>query len=338
MESRQIRRGALERSQVRVGLALGLGLLLLGYGVVRVGELFDVFADRYPLITLVPTAAGLLEGAPVTLAGQRVGQVKRIDFIPIEHQADEEHIRIVLSINEDVREQIRGDSEAQIQTQGLLGDKFIDIAPGSPRYPTLQAGDTLPSKTAVDLAVVLAKAAETLSQAQLTIRDLDRITGRLARGEGTLGRLLTDEALYAQMVHATTTLAATLREINAADGTLGRLIHDPALYHELHGAIARVDSLGGTILHGTGTLGQLVQNDSLYRGLLGTVTRADSAVAGIAGLLDQAGNKKGTLQRMLTDPAMYDQFLKAVVDLQTLLADIRANPLRYRPEVNIEVF
>lgn len=338
MESRRIRRGGVERSQVRVGIALGVGLLLLAYGVVRVGQLFDVFADRYPLVTLAPTAAGLLEGAPVTLAGQRVGQVERIDFIPIERQTGEEHIRITLSINRDVRAQIRGDSKAQIQTRGLLGDKFVDVQPGSPRYPMLQPGDTLPSEPVVDLATVLDNANRTLVGAQVTIRNLDRITAGLVRGEGTLGRLLKDEALYAQMIYTTRSLAVTLRAIHTADGTLARLIHDPTLYQELHRAVARVDSLGASILHGTGTLGQLVQNDSLYQSVLGTVVRADSAVAGIARMLGQSGDEQGTLQKVLTDPALYDQFLKAIVDLQTLVADIRAHPLRYRPEVNIEVF
>ncbi|HEX7049423.1 MAG TPA: MlaD family protein [Longimicrobiales bacterium] len=331
------RRRQLEWSELRVGLFLIIGLALLGYAVYRVGDLFDVFADRYPLVMLVPAAAGLLEGAPVTLAGQRVGQVDAIDFLPV-GAAEPNHLSIRLSISQEVQAQIRADSRARIRTQGLLGDRYVDISPGTPGAPVLSPGDTIPAIPPVDYEDLLASAAETLEEARQLVTELRAVTDGLLAGRGTLGRLLTDEALYDRMVGATGELRTLLAGINGADGTLGRLIRDPALYERIHGAVARIDSLGALILHGDGTLGRLVRDDDLYRQLTGVVGHADSTITSLGASLGALTDGEGTLQRFLTDPALYDEFLKAVIDLQTLINDIRANPKKYRPEVNVDVF
>jgi phospholipid/cholesterol/gamma-HCH transport system substrate-binding protein len=320
-------------SRVRVGLLIILALLIVAYGVYRIGSLYNLFTKRYQLVTLVPSAAGLLKGAQVTLAGQRVGLVDGIDFIPLGSHGND-HLMVHLSINRKVQTYIRTNSVARIRTQGALGDKYIDITPGTLGHRVLQPGDTIPGIAAIEFEDILATASATLTATQGLVGDLRQVVQRLNRGEGTLGLMLNDPTLYREMLGATTQLRALLTEIQRADGTLGRLIRDPALYEQVHGAVARVDSLGMEILHGHGTLGQLIQSDSLYRALYGVAGRADSALGTITRLLEG----EGTVQRLLTDPALYDQFLKAVIDLQTLIDDIRANPKKYRPEVKVKVF
>jgi phospholipid/cholesterol/gamma-HCH transport system substrate-binding protein len=68
------------------------------------------------------------------------------------------------------------------------------------------------------------------------------------------------------------------------------------------------------------------------------VTRADSALGVISGTIIELAEGDGTIQRLLTDPALYDQFLKAVIDLQALIDEIRADPKKFRPEVKIKIF
>lgn len=319
-----------------MGVFLIVAFSLLAYAVYRVGDLFDVFADRYTIVTLVTRADGLLVGAPVTLAGQRVGQVKSIDFLPLDGRP--ENLSIELSINEDIREYVRADSYARIRTQGLLGDRYVDIAPGSPEAPIVQPGDTIPGIDPIDMEEVLATANTSLIQLQALASDLRRITGTILAGEGTLGRLLLEDALYVQMVAATGELQALLAEVRESDGTLGRLMRDPELYDRLVGAIARVDSLTAIALNGGGTIGRLLRDDAIYEGVLGVIGRADSTIAGLGETLGELVNGEGTLRRLLGDPALYDQLLKAVIDLQILINDIRLNPKRFRPEINVDIF
>lgn len=323
---------------VRVALLLVLALALLIYGVWQVGRLFDVFASRYSLITLVETSGGLIEGAPVTLAGQRIGQVDEIRFIPVEERVGGANISIRLSVNQSVREQIREDSEASLRTQGLLGDRFVDILPGSPAYAVLDPGDTLPSTPPLDYEDVLQTAAGTLEEVRTVVGDLQVMTRGLATGEGTIGALLADDRLYERMTVAATELAALLNTVNRSDGTIARLIRDPAMYDQLNSTLGRLDSLTAAIVAGQGTLGRLVSDDSLYMGLLGTVGRADSAVLGLQGFVAGVSEGDGSLGRLLEDPALYDELLRTVVDLQNLIRDIRDDPRRFRPEVQVDVF
>src|SRR5690606_24980940 len=258
-----------------------------------------------------------------------------VELIPLHRQYGGNHVSVRISVSQDVREQIRADSRAQLRTQGLLGDRYIDVEPGTPGAPVLRPGDTIPSVPPIQVEDLIATASGILDEAGAVIGSLRRITAAIEQGEGTLGRLLTDDALYTQLAGAAAELEWSLRAVMDADGTLGRLIRDPALYEDLRAAVARLDSIGGRVLQGEGTLGRLLNDDSLYRSLLGAVQRADTAVSGLTEILGRAAAADGTLGRLMTDPALYDQLLKAVVDLQILLNDIRANPRRYRPEIRI---
>jgi phospholipid/cholesterol/gamma-HCH transport system substrate-binding protein len=324
--------------QVRVAALLIVATLLLGYAIYQVGLVLDVFARRYEIVTLVPSGLGLREGAPVTLAGQRIGQVSRIDFIPVRQKVGENNLRVTLAIAHDVQDQVRVDSRAFLRTQGLLGDKFVDISPGSPGARILQAGDTIAAGRSVDLDEFVLQAANALDQATGIITNLQELAGGLARGEGTVGRLLQDEQLYINVNATTAELRRTLAEINRADGTFGRLIRDPALYQQLQGAVARVDSLGGLILHSEGTLGMLLRSDTLHRSILGTIGTADVAITDIGAFLRRMTEGDGTVQRLMTDPLLYDEFLRAVVDVQTLINDIRLNPNKYKPNISVDIF
>src|ERR1041385_8802692 len=126
MAVRSIRRSGLEWSQVRVGAVLFLALGALLYSIISVGKLLNMFNKRYELITLLPSAAGLPKGGQVTLAGQRIGQIAAIDFIPIQKKRQGNNILVRMSVSQAVQEQIRRDSKVQLRTQGLLGDKYID--------------------------------------------------------------------------------------------------------------------------------------------------------------------------------------------------------------------
>lgn len=333
-----VQRRTFEWRQARVVALIVVGLALLIFAVYRVGKIFDVFADRYTIVTLLPNVAGLREGALVSLAGQRIGKVEEIEFIPLREKRAGNHVLLKLEVGEAVREQIRGDSRALVRAQGVLGDKYIDITPGTLRTQPLAAGDTIPAATTMDIEEFLVKASDAMDRANLIVDDLRLITGGLARGEGTLGALLRDRELYTRMMGATTELNVLLGEINRGDGALSRMIYDPEMYNRLISAAARVDSLAGLALHGNGSLSQLMRSDSLYRGLLSMTAQGDQAAAGLSALLQNVNRADGTLNRLLTDPRLFDELLKSVTDLQTLLADVRQNPKKYVPDVNVKVF
>jgi phospholipid/cholesterol/gamma-HCH transport system substrate-binding protein len=324
--------------QLRVGLTILVGLIVLAVGIYKVGQVLDVFADRYTVYTLAQNVNGLTKGSPVLLAGQRIGQISDIRFLPPGRRLGGYNLIIDLDISEKVKPQVRRNSIAFIRSIGLLGDKIIDIQPGTVNMAVLGAGDTLESSTAGDFDYIIAQGAQALDSLLLLSADLRRITRGVAAGEGTIGRLLMDPVLYGQMVTATGELRGMLVSVNRSDGTLNRLIHDPALYHQFSSAVARVDTLTLAIVNGRGSLGKLLHNDTLYMNATAVLASADSAVMNLNALSKTMVEGKGSIQKLFTDPALYDQFLKTVVDLQTLIAALRADPKLISPQITVDVF
>lgn len=315
--------------QVRVG-ALVLGtLVLLAVGVLFIGEVGHVFGDRYRLVTTMQSGAGLVPGSGVHLAGQTVGQVESIRWIDPDERAESgETVFMSLSVNRDVQQQIRTDSRARIRTQGLLGDRVVDITPGSSDAAVLQPGDTLASEEPLDYQGILEQASGAVTGLTELASHLEEITARLLAGEGSLGRLVTDTTLYTELASLSGSLGGFLERANQGEGSLGRLLRDDRLYERMVSVTAGLDTLTRQVTSGTGSLGRMVGSDSLYRSLHDVVGRSDS-------LLRRVEEGRGTAGRMMADEALYEELLRTLGEVNALLADLRDDPARYIPPVTV---
>lgn len=324
-----MRRAPIRWIQLRVGLVIVVALAVLALGIFFIGEVGVVYGARYRLITLMPSANGLVEGAVVRLGGQDVGKVEAIDFVPFaERRRPDEVLKITMGVDRRVKEQIRTDSEARLFTQGLLGDKLVDIRPGTAAGAVLEEGDTVRSAAPVDLEEILRSASDAMGSAVALLSDFREIADALVRGEGTAGRILTDDALYASFLNASRAMADFLGSLNAGAGTLGQLARDPILYVELRAAVAALDTLTQAVLGGEGTLGRLVWSDTLYTRLVATSARADSILRSL-----EAG--EGTAGLLLSNPDLYENLNRLAVDLQAVVAEFRAKPRKYLPPIKI---
>jgi phospholipid/cholesterol/gamma-HCH transport system substrate-binding protein len=118
MKEREMERRRLEFS---VGIFMIVGLLCLAYLALTLGHL-GWGGGRYDVNALFPTVSGLKNKAAVTMAGVNIGEVRRIELK--DGRAD-----VILSINKDVK--LEDDSIASIKTMGIIGDKYVAIAPGA---------------------------------------------------------------------------------------------------------------------------------------------------------------------------------------------------------------
>lgn len=315
--------------QVRVGLFLLVALALLAVGAFLVGETGHVFGERYRVVTLMRSAAGLVPGAPVQVAGQAAGQVVRIDFIePRRRPASGEAVAVWMAVDREVQALVRSDSRARLRTQGLLGDRLIDIEPGSADARILAPGDTLPAVEALDYQEALDQASAAVTSLTELVRNLTALTSGVLQGEGSLGRLVTDDSLYVGLVSLSGTLDRFLGRAASGEGFLGRMLEDETLYDRLADAAASLDSLTSAAASGEGTLGRLVASDSLYRVLTDVTARGDSILRAV-----QAG--RGAFGRLVTEDAAYEELLKTLVELNAILEEVRANPGRYIPPIKV---
>lgn len=307
--------------QLRVGAVILIALAILGFGGYKLGEAANLFGDRYRLIAFVPDANGLRVGGSVTVAGQLVGNIAQIDFLPPDADTTR-NLRVTMELSEEVQPQIRADSRARLRTQGLLGDKVLDISPGTPRYAALAAGDTLPLAPSLDYDQIIAQASGAVGDVVGLTKDLRGITGGIAKGEGTVGQLVTNRLLYDELTTTLTRTNALLQRMQNPNGTVGRLLEDPALYANLVRVTGTLDTLTTQIARSEGTVGRLLKDDSLYVRLVGVTSGADS-------LLKLMTQGNGLAAKLLTDQQGYDQLNRALTELNAILADVRRNPGRY---------
>lgn len=314
---------------LRVGLLI-LGALLVGVlALLFVGRTGNVFGKRYELVTLVSSAAGLVPGAAVQLAGQTVGQVERVELIPVEHRPESgEAVALWIAVNREVQSQIRHDSRAQVRTQGLLGDRLVDISPGGVGERVLEPGDTVAAASPVDYDALIAEGAAAVGDLVEVASRLSELTRGILAGEGTLGRLVTDEELYVGLSGVAVSLDTLLAAASDPDSPIMRMLVDDSLYVSLRRTVVALDSTTARVARGEGTVGRLLADDSLYASLLATAGRTDSLLARV-----EAG--EGSLGKMLEDPELYEELLKTVVDLGSLLEAIRDDPNRYVPDVSV---
>jgi len=124
---------------------------------------------------------------------------------------------VVKEMNQSTRKIVRQDSEASIQTEGLLGNQFLAVSFGSANKPEVKDGDTIASVPPLEMSALLDKANGLLSQGQQAMGNitqvaehLNSVTGKIDSGNGTVGALVNDKALYENLNQTATGARSTL--------------------------------------------------------------------------------------------------------------------------------
>ncbi len=170
--------------EVKVGISILIAVLILIGMIFSIGDVYFI-RPGYHIKVLFNFANGISMNAPVRLAGIEVGE---IDGIRIIYDTKERRTKVELSawIKKEVR--IEEDSRAVINTLGLLGEKYLEIFPGSSEK-TLKEGSILVGVDPISTENMTYEVKELLDS-------LKTIVGRLERGEGSAGRFLTDDSIY----------------------------------------------------------------------------------------------------------------------------------------------
>jgi phospholipid/cholesterol/gamma-HCH transport system substrate-binding protein len=317
--------------QLKVGILILVAMVIIGVAILKLGAAGNLFGRRYRLVSFIGNASGLRVGGPVTVAGQLAGSIKEIKFLPPDADTTR-NLQLVVEINYSIRDQVRQDSRAKIATLGLLGDKVYDVSVGTPKYRPLHDGDTLIVVPAMDYEAVVRQASGAITEVVGLTRDLKTVTNGITSGQGTLGQLITNRALYDQLNNTLLRSSALMARLENPRGTIGRLLDDPSLFYSLTRMTASADTLLSQINSGSGSMGKLLHDDTLYARLTSVVARADSLVGTMS-------NGKGTMQKLFTDQQLYDQLVKTVTELNNVLVDVRRDPRRYTKDaIQIKLF
>jgi len=166
------------------------GILLFLVAIFFIGSKENMFTSTMNIQSGFETVSGLLEGSNVRFNGISVGTVERIDIV------SGNKVLVQMTILSSVRKFIKKDSKVKIISEGLIGNKIVDISPGGENSPSVNEGDWLESIRPVDTEDILKSLKETSENASLMSKDVAVIIESVKNGEGTLGQLITNNSLY----------------------------------------------------------------------------------------------------------------------------------------------
>jgi phospholipid/cholesterol/gamma-HCH transport system substrate-binding protein len=179
----------------RLGAFIVGALILFGVGVFLIGDRQHLFSRTYRLNAPFETVAGLDDGAVVRSGGVRIGTVKKI-YMP-RHSG--EKVTVVMRLEEATRGVIKKDSVASVETEGLLGAKYVSVSFGSKESEPVRDGDTIGSRPPLDYADLAKQASEVLGTTKAALANVDATTAgmrsivaKVDRGEGAAGALVND--------------------------------------------------------------------------------------------------------------------------------------------------
>lgn len=132
------------RAETKVGLLVA-GSLLLIVGFAMVLGVFSPFSNSHELNIMYNYAGGLEQGSPVRVMGIKVGKVKSIQFAPTQktEAGEEVKLSVQIEIDKSAWSSIRADSKFFINLAGVIGEKFLEISPGSTSEAELTPGSSV---------------------------------------------------------------------------------------------------------------------------------------------------------------------------------------------------
>jgi len=324
------------KTEVKVGIFVVLGIIFLTYMTVNI-EKIQVGKERgYNIYAIMDSAQGLVKNTSVKTAGVEIGRITDISLT-------DKKARLTINLPHHIK--LWRDAKAYIKMESLLGEKFLEIDPGSPGITELKPGEEIQqgapppdidkvivqlNSIASDIKTITQPLSEALGgkEGKESIRSivdnikeastgfnnifkgndekigrivtnvekftndlptlskdtrelivsLSDISKKMERGEGTLGKLMTDEALYDQTKATLSDMRATFtntkdildnlnriaEDVRGGKGTLGKLMADDSLYNQARETVESLNKIAQKIEKGEGTLGKIVNDETLY--------------------------------------------------------------------------
>jgi phospholipid/cholesterol/gamma-HCH transport system substrate-binding protein len=268
---------------IGVGAFVIGGILLFAVGLFMIGNRRMLFVDRFQVDAEFAKVTGLQKGGIVRVSGMDAGEVEAIR-VPANPGS---RFRVRMRVREDLHHLVRSDSIATIQTDGLVGNNFIQIEIGTAKAPVAPAGSLIQSREPFDFAALMTQASETVKTLDATIVQL--------RGD-------IEEALGA--------ITDTAQQASAIIDDVGDDVK--SITSNGHKIAKDIQLVTAEVSAGRGTMGKLVKDDELYTRAASIAKEAEQTVAQMRKTIEQArvtmegfnanlGGKDGAMQGMTTD-------------------------------------
>jgi phospholipid/cholesterol/gamma-HCH transport system substrate-binding protein len=280
---------------VSVGAFVIGGVLLFAVGLFLIGSRRMLFDRTFEAYAEFANIGGLQNGATVRVAGMGAGEVDEI-HVPASPSG---RFRVRLRLREDLHQLIRVDSVATIQTDGLVGNKYVQVDAGTDKSPIVASGGTMQSREPFDLAAMLDRMNKTIDLVTSTIVEvkggLEDALNSVMETAHVAQDLMVDVGKDARLIMASAQKAAAdmnlmISGLREGRGSVGKLLTDDAFYERVKSIAAEAEktvaNLREASIQAKGAVADLRGDNGPLKGITGdlqqTLASAKDAMADLA--------------------------------------------------------
>lgn len=310
--------------EVTVGAFMFMVLLVLAVFTIVLSTQ-NIFKEYYEFEVIFQEVMGIRPGDNVLVRGVEVGKVKGLHL-------EEDGVHVITSLESNIR--LRKDYKIEILPSSVLGGKILVVYEGEDAEYLPENKPVYGAKP-VDLideaSHVIAEIRTALDEGgilenlEVTMKQFKEVTGNLSQGKGTLGKLLTDDAVYNDIKGISKNLKTVSQKLVGGEGTLAKLLNDGEVYDDLKNVMDNLSTVSQRVADGKGTLARLLaEDDTLYINLVD----ASEAIKDITTTINKG---EGTLGKLAKDDELY-------VEVTKLLSEVRATVDDFRETAPITTF
>ena len=293
--------------QIRIGLVVLVSLAVFLGLIYLLGAEARLFEAKYDLVAEFTEVGGLISGASVRLAGVQIGRVSSV-ALPDDPAGK---VRVTLNIARRFADRIRKDSVARIETQGLLGDKLVEISLGSPKAPVLKPGEAIVIREPIELSRLAGEGVEILKNVATLSANLNT-TVEAFNKTGTLDAL---SATLRSARRAAEQVGRVTQEVEKGKGWLHAFVYDePEALKRLQALLVRTEQLLAQAERGEHAVSVLLSAESGR-----AARRLLEAMEALSQMTEKVKGSDSLLTALLFDP----QYKGVAEDLRTLARNFR---------------
>lgn len=250
----------------RLGLFVFLGTALIFLAIFLVGNKDSLFSEKTSLKAFFSNVEGLRTGASVRLSGMDVGTVSNI---LLTKNGQEANVEVTFDIRNEVIHFVRLDSEASIETEGLVGARILALTPGSAEFEIASEGSVINAKDPINMADIIAETQGIIKYTKDITKDFSEIVHKVNKGKGSIGLLVNDDQLYNSTVKITKSADKSLNLITSKLDELSNFVdglssNTNRVLGKLDTTITDISSMISGVKNGEGFIGKLITDETPF--------------------------------------------------------------------------
>lgn len=320
------------KTKTRVGVILFASFVLFAGAILFIGGTKGFFVRRTSYFARFPNTQGIVGGNQVRLAGVIVGAVRGIEVPRVPGQ----DLTIQFDIERKYQHLVKTDSRAEIKTIGLLGDKYLEVTPGSTDKPDLEPDHEIMAFRGAELEKILAGSGDLVDNVVAISKSLKNILGRTEKGEGLLGEITSDsengQALSRSLRQTLDSMSSVMKDVRQGKGLVGRLLNDEKaaekVLGELGSASASLNRILGNVEKGVATgeglVPALLSDPEGKKKFFAMVDSLQATADGLASFSKDLKSGNGLLGQLVSNGDFSKAFMADLKKLSSHLANVAA--------------